>query len=173
MALAIDAKKEIVSEINGIAKGALSAAVAEYRGLTVAEMTELRVLARQKGVFIKVVRNTLARRAVEGTEFECMQNIFVGPTILAFASEEPSATAKLFKEFTKGHDKFKVTALAVGGKLHGPEALEAISKLPTRDEALASLLYVMKAPVGNLARALNDIPGRVVRAVAAIKDQKQ
>lgn len=173
MALAINAKKEIVSEINGVAKGALSAAVAEYRGLSVAEMTELRVQARAKGVFLKVVRNTLARRAVEGTDFECLQNALVGPTILAFASEEPGAAAKLFKEFTKGHDKFKVTALAVGGKLHGPESLDAISKLPTRDEALASLLYVMKAPVGNLARALNDVPGRIVRVIAAVKDQKQ
>ncbi len=173
MPLNLEGKKAIVAEVNQVAQSAMAAVVAEYRGLTVGEMTELRKKARESGVYVRVVRNTLARRAVEGTEFACMQEAFVGPLVFAFSQEEPSAAARLFRDFAKEHDKLKVTALALGGQLMGPEQLEAVAKLPTKEEALATLMSVMQAPIGKLARTLNEVPGKLVRTLAAIRDQKQ
>jgi large subunit ribosomal protein L10 len=173
MALNIESKKVIVEEMSAIAAESLAAATAEYRGMTVAEMTNLRKEARERGVFLKVVKNTLARRAVQGTEFEAMGESFTGPLIYAFAKEEPSAAARLIRDFAKESDKLVVNSLAVGGQVHGPEQLEAIAKLPNREEALALLMSVMTAPITKLVRTTNDIPGRVVRVIAAVRDQKQ
>jgi large subunit ribosomal protein L10 len=173
VAIGLEAKKAIVGEVNEVASNALSAVVAEYRGLTVAEMTEFRKLARERNVYLRVVRNTLAKRAVEGTEFACMSEKLVGPRIYGFSHEEPGGAARLFRDFGKDHDKLVVTAIGVGGEVHGAEQLEAVASLPTRDEALSKLAYVIKAPVGKLARALNDIPGRAVRVIAAVRDQKK
>lgn len=173
MPLKIADKREIVAQVNAVANSALSAAIADYRGLSVAELTDLRKQARETNVFLKVVRNTLAKRAVEGTEFECLQDSFVGPTILAFANDEPGAAARLFKDFAKENDAFEVTALSVGGKLLGPEQIDTLAKLPTRDEALSILMSVMIAPITKLARTLNEVPGKLTRTVAAIRDQKQ
>jgi len=171
--LNLDAKKAIVAEVNEVASKALSAVVAEYRGLTVSEMTDLRVKAREKGVWLKVVRNTLTRRAVEGTEFACLQEALTGPLICAFSSEEPGAAAKLFKEFSTGNAKLKVTALSIGGQLLDASKLEAVSKLPTKDEAIASLMMVMNGPITKFARTLNEIPSKIARVIAAVRDQKQ
>jgi large subunit ribosomal protein L10 len=119
-----------------------------------------------------VVRNTLARRAVQGTEFECLSVSLVGPTILAFSLEDPGAAARLFKEYAKTHEKFVVKALAVGGSAYGPHELDRLAKLPTREQALGMLAGVLQAPITKFARTLNDVPSKFARALAAVKDQK-
>lgn len=172
MPIGFEAKKQIVSEVNKVASGAISAVVAEYHGLTVADMTVLRKKAREAGVYLRVIRNTLAKRAVEGTDFACMQEAFTGPVICAFSKDEPGAAARLIKEFSKEYDSMKVTAISIGGKLLGAEHLSTVASLPTYDEALARLMSVMNGPITKLTRTLNDVPGRVVRVIAAVKDAK-
>lgn len=172
MAIGLEDKKAIVAEVNETATKALSLVVADARGCTVGEMTELRKQAREANVYLRVVRNTLARRAVGGTEFECAGDSFKGPSILAFSMEDPGAAARIFKDFAKGHDNFEVKALAVGGKVLGPEHLDVLAKLPTRDQALSMLMSVMKAPITKLAQTLNEVPGKLVRTLAAVKDAK-
>lgn len=173
MALRLDDKKAVVSELAVIAAKAHSAVAAEYRGLSVAELTDLRKSARASGVYLKVVKNTLARRAVEGTEFACLQDNLVGPLILAFSLEDPGAAARLFSDFGKTHDKLAVKLVAVGGKQYGASELERLSKLPNREQALSLLMAVMKAPVEKFARTLQEPHAKLVRTVAAIRDQKQ
>ena len=173
MALRLDDKKAIVAEVNEAAAGALSAVLADYRGLTVEEMTALRVKARETNVYLRVVRNTLARRAVAETEFECLAEAFTGPTLLALSVEDPGAAARLMKDFGKDHEKLEVTALAIGGELLGPEQLEAMSKLPTLDEARAMLMGTMLAPITKLAQTFNEIPGKLVRTPDAVRIQKE
>lgn len=173
MALRLEEKQAIVAEVNQAAVSALSAVVSDYRGLTVSQMTNLRVKARESGVYLRVIRNTLARRAVEGTEYECLKEALAGPTLLAFSQEDPGAAARLLKDYAKEHEALKVRALSVGGQLFRAEDIDRLAKLPTRDEALALLMAVMLAPVTKLVRTFNDVPGRVVRAVAAVRDQKQ
>jgi len=166
-------KQAIVAEVNETAQAALSAVMADYRGVTVDAMTQLRKSARESGVQVRVIRNTLAKRAFEGTELECMNEALTGPCIVAFAMEDPGASARLFKDFAKEQEAFEIKALSVGGKLLPAEQIDALAKLPTRDEALALLMAVMQAPVTKLVRTINDIPGRVTRVVAAVRDQKQ
>lgn len=173
MALGLEDKKAIVAEVNEAASSALSAVLADARGVDVESMTGLRKLARENQVYLRVVRNTLAKRAVEGTEFECVQEALVGPTIFGFSMEDPGAAARLFKDFAKENEDFEVKALAVGGKLLDASQIDALAKLPTRDQALAMLMSVMQAPVTKLARTFNEVPGKLVRTVAAIRDQKQ
>ena len=170
MALGLEAKKQVVAEVSEVANQALSAVVAEYRGLTVAEMTDLRVKARENGVYLRVIRNTLAKRAVEGTDFACMQDALTGPVICAFSQDDPGAAARLLKDFSKENDTMQVTALAIGGELLGADQIDAVANLPTYEEALAKLMSVMNGPITKLTRTINDIPGRVVRVVAAVKD---
>ncbi|MBM7334072.1 MAG: 50S ribosomal protein L10 [Alcanivorax sp.] len=173
MPLNLEDKRAIVVSVNAAAAEALSAVVADYRGLSVSEMTALRVKARETGVYLKVVRNTLAKRAVEGTEYECLSDALVGPTILAFSQADPGAAARLIKDFAKDHDALEVKALAVGGVAYGAKDIDVLAKLPTRDEALAQLMSVMQAPVAKFVRTLNEVPGKFVRTVAAVKDKKQ
>lgn len=173
MALRLDDKKAVVTEVAAIAAKAHSAVAAEYRGLTVSDLTGLRKTAREAGVYLKVVKNTLARKAVEGTDFACMQQGLVGPLILAFSLEDPGSAARLFSDFAKTHDKLSVKLVAVGGKQYGASELERLSKLPTRDQALSMLLGVMKAPVEKLARTLQEPHAKLVRTIAAVRDQKQ
>jgi len=157
MALRIEDKKAIVAEVAEQVSSALSAAVADYRGLTVNEMTSLRVEARKSGVYLRVVRNNLARLAVKGTDLECLSDALVGPLVLALSMDAPGAAAKLFKNFQKDHKSFEVKNLVMAGELFGPEKLEDFAKIPTRDEALAILLNVMQAPVTKLARTLKEV----------------
>jgi len=166
-------KQAIVAEVNETASKALSAVMADYRGVSVDSMTTLRETARESGVRVRVIRNTLAKRAFEGTEFECMNEAMLGPNILAFSLEDPGAGARLFKDFAKENDDFEIKALSVGGKLLPAEQIDALAKLPTRDEALALLMAVMQAPITKLVRTMNDVPSRVTRVVAAVRDQKQ
>jgi large subunit ribosomal protein L10 len=173
VALNLEDKKQIVSEVAAVAASAYSAVAAEYRGLTVSEMTELRARARDTGVYLRVVKNSLARRAVEGTDFACMQEGFVGPLVLAFSQEDPGAAARLVKDFAKEHSKLEVKLVSVSGQLLGPGELERLASLPTRDQAISMLMAVMRAPLDKFARTLNEVPGKLVRTVAAIRDQKQ
>lgn len=173
MAIRLEDKKAIVAEVGDTAANALSLVIANYLGVSSNDMTQLRAKARNDKVNLRVVRNTLAKRAVEGTPFECAKDALVGPTILAFSMEDPGAAARLLKDFAKGNDKFEIKALAVGGQLLGADQIDRLAKLPTREQALAMLLSVMQAPVTKLARTLNEIPTKVTRAVAAVRDKKQ
>jgi large subunit ribosomal protein L10 len=173
VALGIEQKQQIVAEVKEVAASALSAVLADYRGLTVAEMTEMRVKARESGVYLRVVRNTLAKRAVEGTEYECLSDAFIGPTLLAFSQEDPGAAARLLKDYAKDLEDLEIKALSIGGEMLGADQLDRVAKLPTLDEARSLLMSVMQAPVVKLARTLNEVPGRLTRTVAAIRDQKQ
>lgn len=173
MPIGLKEKQAIVADVNETASKALSAVMADYRGVTVDDMTTLRKQARDAGVQVRVIRNTLARRAFKGTDFECMNEALLGPNIMAFSLEDPGAGARVFKDFAKENEAFEIKALSVGGKLLPAEQIDALAKLPTRDEALAMLMAVMQAPVTKLVRTLNDVPGKVTRVVAAVRDQKQ
>jgi large subunit ribosomal protein L10 len=166
-------KQAIVAEVNDTASKALSAVVADYRGVSVAGLTNLRRQAREAGVYVRVIRNTLAKKAFEGTDFECLNEAMLGPNILAFSLEDPGAGARLFKDFAKTNDKFEIKVLSVGGIMLPATQIDALANLPTRDQALALLMSVMQAPVTKLVRTLNDVPAKVTRAVAAVRDQKQ
>ncbi len=173
MALSIEQKKAVVEEVAEVAKTALAAVAAEYRGITVEEMTDLRVKAREGGVYLKVAKNTLVRRAVEGTEFECIQESLTGPLLLAFSMEDPGAAARLVKDYAKSNDKLITKLVVVGGELYEASELERLSSLPTYDQAIAILMGVMKAPVEKLVRTLVEPHTKLVRVIAAVKDAKQ
>jgi large subunit ribosomal protein L10 len=173
VALSLEEKKAVVSEVAEIAAGAHSAVAAEYSGLTVGEMTALRSKAREGGVYLRVVKNTLAKRAIQGTSFECMQGGLTGPLLLAFSREEPGAAARLVKDFAKDHARLVPRLVAFGGQLLTASDLDRLATMPTRDQAISMLMAVMKAPVEKLVRTLNEVPGKLVRTVAAIRDQKQ
>lgn len=173
MPLNEDDKKSIVAEVNEVAAIAHSAATAEYRGLSVADMNKLRTNARNTGVYLRVVRNTLARRAIENTEFACLKDILTGPLVLAFSRNEPGAAARLFRDFAKSNDKFIVKALALGGKLMDAKDINIVATLPTRDEAIAMLMSVIKAPVSKFVRTLAEPHAKLVRTIAAIGDKKE
>ncbi|MES9936473.1 MAG: 50S ribosomal protein L10 [Sedimenticola sp.] len=173
MPLNYEQKKAVVAEVAEVASSAYSAVAAEYAGLTVEEMTELRAKARQSGVYLRVVKNTLARRAVEDTDFACMQDGLTGPLVLAFSQEDPGSAARVIKDFTKENDKLVVKMVSIGGKMLEASELETLAKMPTYDQAISMLMAVMKAPVEKLARTVNEVPGKLVRTVAAIRDAKE
>ena len=173
MALRLEDKKAIVADVNETAASALSLVIADARGCTVSEMTELRKLARESQVDLRVVRNTLAKIALKGTEFECAEEAFKGPSLLAFSMEDPGAAARIFKDFAKEHEDFEVKALAVSGQLMGAEQLDVLAKLPTREQALSMLMSVMLAPATKLVQTMNEVPGKLVRTLAAVRDQKE
>ena len=173
MALAIQDKKQIVAEVNETASNALSLVIADARGVNVTDMTGLRKLARENNVELRVIRNTLAKRAFDETEFDCVNEALVGPSVFGFSMEDPGAAARLFKDFAKENENFEVKALSVGGKLLDAGQIDALAKLPTRDQALGMLVSVMIAPVTKLVRTFNEVPTKVTRAVAAVRDQKQ
>lgn len=173
MAIRLEDKQQIVSEVNQAATSALSAVLADYRGVTVEDMTALRKNARENKVYLRVVRNTLLKRAVADTDFECIQEVLVGPTILALSQEDPGAAARVLKDFAKENEEFEIKALSVGGELMDANQIDVLAKLPTMDQARSILMSVMLAPVTKLARTLNEVPSKATRAVAAVRDQKQ
>jgi large subunit ribosomal protein L10 len=173
VAIRLEDKQQIVSEVNQAASSALSAVLADYRGVSVEDMTALRKNARENKVYLRVVRNTLLKRAVADTEFECIQEVLVGPTILAFSQEDPGAAARVLKDFAKENDDFEIKALSVGGQLMDASQIDVLAKLPTVDQARSMLMSVMLAPVTKLARTMNEVPSKLTRAVAAVRDQKQ
>lgn len=173
MALSLEEKKAIVADVAEIAAAAHSAVAAEYIGLSSNDMNDLRAEARKGGVYLRVVKNTLAKRAVEGTDYACMSEVFKGPLILAFSQEDPGSAARVLKAFAKTHDKLVVRALSVGGRLLPAADIERLASLPTKEQAISMLMSVMQAPIAKLARTLNEVPGKLVRTVAAVRDQKQ
>ncbi len=173
MPLNLEQKKAIVAEVNDVANSALSAIAAEYRGLTVEQMTALRREARNSGVYLRVVRNTLAKRALEDTEFACMREGMTGPLLLAFSQEDPGSAARVIKDFAKEHKLLEVKMVSIGGKMLPPSDIDTLAKMPTYDQAVSMLMAVMKAPVEKLARTMKEVPGKLVRTVAAIKDAKE
>lgn len=173
MALSLEEKKVVVEEVAEVANKAFSVVAAEYRGLTVEELTEFRGKARETGVWVKVVKNNLAKRAFQGTEFECVNDDLVGPLILAFSMEDPGAAARLVRDFAKAHDKLAPRMAAVGGEKLEAADLGRLANLPTRDQALAMLMGVMKAPVEKFVRTLAEPHAKLVRTVAAVRDQKE
>ena len=172
MALRLEDKKNFVKEVNAVAGDSLSAVAAEYRGLTVSEMTALRKEARNAGVYLRVVKNTLARRAIEGTEFECMTETLKGPLLLAFAKEDPGAAARVIKDFAKEHDALKAVSLSAGGQLMPASDLNKLADLPTLDQARAMLLGVFMAPMNQLARTLAEPPAMLARTLSARGSQE-
>ena len=164
MTLKLEDKKEIVAEVNKVASGAFSAVVADYRGLTVGQLTKLRTKARDEGVYVRVIRNTLARRAVEGTSFACLHDALVGPSIigLSLSENDMGAAARLFKDFAKDNQKMEVKALALGGQLYAAKDIDVIAKLPNHKQALSMLLSVIQAPLSKFGRLMT-----------ALKEQKE
>ena len=173
MALNFEQKQSIVAEVAEVARTAHSAVAAEYRGISVEKMTMLRVQARNNGVYLRVVKNTLARRAVKDTEFECMADGLTGPLVLAFSQQDPGAAARVIKDFAKENAALKVTLVAVGGQMLAPSELETLAKMPTYDQAISMLMSVIKAPIQKLAATMNEVPGKLVRTIAAVRDAKE
>jgi large subunit ribosomal protein L10 len=172
MALNLEQKQAVVAEVAQIAASAHSVVAAEYRGLTVEQMTSLRVKARTSGVYLRVIKNTLAKRAVDGTDFECMREGMTGPLVYAFSQDDPGSAARVFRDFGKDNENLVVKLVALGGQLLGPDALKRIADLPTRDQAISLLMATMRAPLDKFARTLNEVPGKLVRTLAAVKDSK-
>jgi large subunit ribosomal protein L10 len=173
MALRLDDKKALVAEVNEVAQRAYSAVIAEYRGLSAGKFDILRTKARESGVYLHVVKNTLARRAVAGTSFECLTDALVGPLVLGFSLEDPGSVGRVIKDFAKDNDKLVVKAIAVGGVMYGAKDIERLASLPTREQALAMLAGTLKAPVTKLARTLAEPAAKAARAVKAVADAKQ
>ena len=172
MALNLEQKKVVVAELANVAAKAHSLVAAEYSGLTVGQLTELRKKARQAKVFVKVAKNTLVSRAVEGTDYACVKDALVGPMLYAFSEEDPGAAGRLIKEFAKANDKLVPKVVAIGGQMYPGSHVERLASLPTRDQALAMLMGVMLAPITKLVRTLAEPAAKVARAVAAVRDQK-
>ncbi len=165
-------KKAVVEEVTQVASKAISAVVADYRGLTVNQMTQLRSQARKAGVYIRVIRNTLTKRAFKNTDLECLNDLLTGPIFVALSLEAPSDAARLLKDFTKTFEKLEIKALSVGSKLYSANQIDTVASLPTRDEAIAKLMYVMKAPVEKFVRTLAEPHAKLVRTLAAVRDTK-
>ena len=173
MPLTLQQKQTVVSEVAEVAWQAHSVIAAEYQGLTVGEMTQLRVKARESNVQLRVAKNTLARRAFEGTDYDCMGDSLGGQMVYAFSIEEPGGAARVIKDYAESDKKLVVKLIAFGGELLDPSEIKRLASLPTYDQAISLLMSVMKAPVEKLARTMNEVPGKLTRTVAAIRDQKQ
>ena len=173
MPLNLEDKKALVKEVAEIASTAQSVVAAEYRGITVTQMTELRAKARAQGVDMRVVKNTLARKAMVGTSFEAFGTQLKGPLVLAFSKNDPGAAARLVKDFAKTNDKLVARLVSLGGQVLPGSDLEKVASLPTREQALSILLGTMKAPIEKLVRTLVAPHTKLVRTVAAVRDAKQ
>jgi len=171
--LNLDDKKAIVAEVSETAGQALSLVIADARGVDVNDMNALRAKARAENVQLRVIRNTLAKRAFAETDYACVEDVLVGPSLFAFSMEDPGAAARLFKDFAKGNNSFDVKALSVSGQLLGKEQIDVLANLPTLHQALGMLAGVTLAPVTKLVRTLNEVPTKVTRVVAAVKTQKE
>ena len=173
MALRLEDKKALVAEVNEVASRALSAVAAEYRGLSAGKFDTLRSKARESGIYLHVVKNTLAKRALKGTEFECMSDALVGPLVLGFSLDDPGAVGRVIKDFAKDNDKLVVKAVSIGGQLYGSKDIDRLASLPSKEQALAMLMGVMKAPVSKFVRTLAEPTAKFVRTVKAVADAQQ
>jgi large subunit ribosomal protein L10 len=172
VALNLEGKKAVVAEVAEVASSAYSAVAAEYHGLSVSDMTALRVEARKQNVYLRVVRNTLAKRAVEGTEFACMQEGMTGPLVYGFSQEDPGAVARVMGDFAKDNDKLDIKMVSLGGKLFPASEIERLAKMPTKDQAIGILMGTMKAPIEKFVRTLVAPTSKMVRTLAAVRDAK-
>lgn len=173
MGLSLQSKQQLVKEVAQVAAGSSALLGADFSGLNVAAMTELRAQARKSDVYLKVVKNTLLIRAVEGTKYATIRESVRGPLLLAFSGEEPGSAARLFRDFQKSHEAFEIRVIALDGRLLDPQALDMVASLPSRDEALARLMATTKAPVTKLVQTLAAPQLKLVRTLAAIRDQKR
>ena len=173
MSMNIEQKKAIVEEVAKVADIAPTAIAAEYIGLNVAQMTELRHSARAAGVYLKVVRNTLARRALEGTKFDCMREELTGPLLLAFSNEEPGSAAKIIRDFSKNNEKLVVKLISLDGKLLTASDLERVANIPSLEQARSMLLGLLQAPMAKFVRLLAEPEAKFARLLAARRDQQQ
>jgi large subunit ribosomal protein L10 len=173
MPLNLEGKKALVEEVSAVAGTALSVVAAEYRGLTVTQMTDLRSKARASGVYMRVVKNTLARKALAGTAFESLGDTLKGPLVLAFSKDDPGAAARVIKDFAKANDKLVTKSLSIGGAVLSAKDLDKVASLPTKNQALSQLLGVIKAPIQKLVATIQAPQVKFVRTVVAIRDQKQ
>lgn len=173
MSLTYKEKQAVVSEVREVAASAQTAVAAEYIGLTVAQMTNLRAKARESGVYLRVVKNTLARLAIDGTDFDCLKDSLTGPLLLVFSGEDPGAGARLVRDFSKDNAKLVTRAVAFAGELRPAEDLGLLANMPTLDEARAKLLSVFQAPQTQLVRTLAEPAGQFVRIMAAYRDSQQ
>ena len=172
MPLNLEDKKVLVGEVTEVAKTALSVVAAEYRGLTVTQMTDLRAKARAQGVYMRVVKNTLARKALAGTAFEPVGPKLKGPLVLAFSKDDPGAAARVVKDFSKANEKLVATLVSLGGEVFSGKDLEKVASLPTRAQALSQLLGVLKAPIQKLVGTIAAPNQKLVRTIAAVRDAK-
>ena len=172
MGLNLDEKKAVVAEVSAQVAKAQAIIVAEYRGLGVGNMTKLRARARESGIYFRVLKNSLARRAVDGTPFTGLSDHMVGPLAYGIGSD-PVAAAKVLHEFSKGNDKFVIKAGAMPNLVMSSKEIASLAALPSRDELLSKLLGTMQAPIANFVRTLNEVPSRFVRGLAAVRDQKE
>jgi large subunit ribosomal protein L10 len=173
MSLNLEGKKAVVAEVAEVAQKALSVVAAEYRGITVTQMTELRAKARAQGVYMRVVKNTLARKALAGTSFESVGPKLKGPLVLAFSKDDPGAAARVVKAFAKDNDKLVATLVSLGGQVLSAKDLDRVASLPTREQALSQLLGVLKAPIQKFVSTLAAPNQKLVRTFAAVRDAKQ
>ena len=173
MPLRIEQKKAVVEELNSMASTSVSAAIAEYRGLNVAEITELRTKARESGVYLKVVKNSLSKKALADTNFECLTQTLQGPIIIALSADDLASPARLFKDFSKDYEHLKTVGLAIDGDVFPSSELDRIAKLPTRNEAYSTIVGLMKAPVEKALRTLNEIPVKFTRLILAVKENQE
>jgi large subunit ribosomal protein L10 len=172
MPLNLEDKKALVTEVSAIAAGAQSMVAAEYRGLSVGQMTELRAKARAQGVYLRIVKNTLARKALAGTSFEQVGPRLKGPLVLAFSKDDPGAAARVVKAFAKDNEKLVATLVSLGGQVLPGTDVDKVASLPTREQALSQFLAVLKAPIEKLVRTLAAPQTKLVRTIAAIRDAK-
>jgi len=173
VAMNLDGKKAVVAEVAEVASSAYSAVAAEYHGLSVSDMTELRIAARNENVYLRVVRNTLAKRAVEGTDFACMQDGMTGPLVFGFSQEDPGAVARVMGSFAKENNKLEIKMVSLGGKLLAATDIEKLAKMPTKDQAIGILMGTMKAPIEKFVRTLVAPTSKMVRTLAAVRDAKE
>lgn len=172
MPITLAEKRAIVDSVSAVATKAVAAVVVDYRGLTVNQMNQIRTQARDSGVYLRVVRNTLTKRAFANTEFKCLNDSLIGPVFIALSLEAPGDAARLLKGFIKIFDNLKIKALSVGNKVYGPEQIDAVASLPTKNEALAKLMFAMKAPIEKFVRTIAEPQAKLVRTLAAVKVQK-
>ena len=172
MGLNLDDKKAVVAEVSAEVANAQTIAVAEYRGIAVGDLTALRAKARESGVYLRVLKNTLVRRAIAGTPFEGLGGELTGPLIYGI-SKDPVQAAKVLERFAKSNDKLVIKAGALPNSILDANGVKALATMPSRDELLSKLMGTMQAPIAQFVRTLNEVPTKFVRGLAAVRDQKQ
>ena len=170
MALRLEDKQALVAEVNEVAANSESVVAAEYRVLSVAQMTEFRVKARSEGVYVRVIKNTLAKRAIQGTDYECLAEVLKGPLLLAFSREDPGAAARVIRDFAKANEDLATKAVVIGRTLYGAEDLNRLASLPNLDQARGMLLGILQAPLAQLVRTLAEPPAMLARVLGVRSD---